>query len=240
MDHTFISRAMQVTSFNLKTSDFTSTNPSYKKEIQFLFTTNFFPSFDINEAIDSVDITALNSLVRKLKAINSAKFSSMHNYNLRGVGPGEVTLYYLINNAFLGGQGVKGDIIIGNKVYEVKAVNVSNGVAKGFFLGRTVGIDNIRTKIADLAREYKLGGSASEINGTIINSIKDKAPKEFDALEKEYAKVAVSEYFSDKEVIFINNSVTNLGVIESIKTISANDVQIDVVTNGTIKPKIRL
>lgn len=240
MDHAFISRALQVTSFNLKTTDFTSTNPSYKKEIQFLFTTNFFPSFDINKAINGVDMTALNTLIRELKSINSAKFSSMHNYNLRGVGPGEVTLYYLINDAFLGGQSIKGDLVIGREIFEVKAVNVSNGVAKGFFLGRTVGIDRIRTKIADLASELKLGGSASEINGTIIANIKTKAPKEFDALEKEYANVAVSEYFSDKKVIFVNNGTTNLGNIEAVKIVSVGDIQIDVVTNGTIKPKIKI
>ena len=238
LDAEFLARALQVTSFNLSASDLTSLK--YKKEIQHLFNIHFFPGFDINKTVDSVDVTKLNGLISELKSINSSKFRNLHSYNLKGIGPGEVTLYFLINNAYLGGGSKKGDVIINGSEYEVKAVNVSNGVATGFFLGRTVGVDAAKVKIAELAKKLKLGGTPSEINKTIINNIKAKAPEEFKEIEEEYAAVAVKEYFNNKQVVFINNGASNLGRIEAVKYVSANDIEIDVVTNGTIKPKISL
>ena len=90
MDKNFIKRALHVTSFNLSASDFEST--TYKNEIQYIFNMHFFPKFDLSHTINGVDMNKMNSIINKLKSEDSAMFAKMHNYNLKGVGPGEVTL----------------------------------------------------------------------------------------------------------------------------------------------------
>jgi hypothetical protein len=101
LDMKFINDALKVTSFNLSPSDFTTTK--HKKEIQYLFNSHFFPKFDISKTLNNVDQTKLNRLITQLKAEDSSMFSKLHNYNLKGVGPGEATLFFLINNSlFLG------------------------------------------------------------------------------------------------------------------------------------------
>ena len=111
MDKEFIKRALHVTSFNLSASDFESIK--HKKEIQYIFNMHFFPKFDLDQTIDAVDMNKLNSIISKLKSEDAAMFAKMHNYNLKGVGPGEVTLYFLINSAHLGGGSSAGVDIVG-------------------------------------------------------------------------------------------------------------------------------
>ena len=102
MNKDFIKRALRVTSFNLNASDFQSTR--FKQDIQYIFNMHFFPKFDISNTINDVDMNKINSMINMLKQEDSGMFAKMHNYNLKGVGPGEVTLYFLINSAYLGGR----------------------------------------------------------------------------------------------------------------------------------------
>ena len=106
MDKTFIKRATSLSSFNLVTGDFESLK--YKKEIQHLFNFYYFPNFDMKNAVDNIDMGALNRAIDLLKREDQTMFEKLHMYNLKGVGPGEATLYFLCNTAHLGGGSSAG------------------------------------------------------------------------------------------------------------------------------------
>ena len=234
-----IKRAMRTTSFDLLPSDFTTSK--YQNEIRYLFTLNYFPKFDMKKTVDRVDRTRLNAAIRALKQENMQKFKSMHKYNLKGIGPGEVTLFFLIDNCTLGGGSSTAlDVFVRNKAYEVKSVQISNGMAYDFRLGGNVPLTGIISTLNDIRVKHNLGGSSTEISGAIINAMKQKAPTDFMNVEIEYSKLA-EKYFRGHEVIFINNSPTmKMGDIEAIKKVTASDITIDRVTSGTVKPKVKL
>lgn len=242
MDRNFIRRATKITSFNLTSADFQSLK--YKKEIQHLFGFYFFDDFDIATAsTQQVNAQKFNSLITILKNINKEQFKYVHNYNLKGIGPGEVTLYLLCQSAYLGGGSSAGvDLVAGNEKYEVKAVKISaDNIASDFKLGGTVSLSKIITDLNDLRISLRLGGTTTEMSGSIINQMKKMAPKEFAKVESAYAALA-EEYFDSHKTIFINNSssLDKMGRIEAIKRVSKNDIMIDRVTSGTVKPKIKL
>lgn len=242
MDLDFIRRAEKVTSFNIPTRDFQSL--AYKKEIQHLFNKHFFPDFNLNKTIDSIDMQKLNTLIAELKKEQGGQMlAKLHNYNLKGVGPGEATLFFLCNKAQLGGGSSAGvDIVVGTDKYEVKAVKVSTSrVASDFKLGGTVPLSDVMVKLNDLRQQTQAGGSRTEMSGSVMAAMEKKAPYEYKQIELEFATIAYDNYFKNHEIIFINNSSgPRLGYIESIKQIEKSDVMIERVTSGTIKPKVRL
>jgi len=241
MDQKFIQRATLVTSFNFMSSDFTSL--TYKKEIQSLFNTHFFPSFKLENTISTVDKAKLNTLISSLKEISSAKFENMHFYNLKGIGPGEVTMYFLLDNAKLGGGASAGvDLLVGSKGYEIKAVKVSrDGYASDFKLGGTVPLADIITDLYSLSTKLKLGGTRTEISGGIIDKMKAMSPKEYSLIEEKFKDISYNSYFKNHEIIFINNAKgSSLGRIEAVKNITKPEVMIERVTSGTVKPKVKL
>lgn len=241
MDKTFISRATKITSFNLTAADFTSLK--YKKEIQHLFNLYFFPKFDINKTASSFNENTINSLISVLKSEDRSMFEKLHNYNLKGVGPGEVTLFFLIDNAQLGGGSSAGvDVRIGAKGYEVKAVKVSRDkIASDFKLGGTVPLTDIIDELYKLNTKLKLPGKKTEMSGSIMDSMREKAPSDFKAIETKFKEIAYQSYFKNHEVIFINNgSGQDLGNIEAVKKISKAEIFIERVTSGTVKPKVKL
>lgn len=240
LDLDFVKRAERVTSFNLSTADFQTL--VYKQELQHLFNKHFFPDFDISKTIDGVDQDALNRLIAELKRSGPDMFQKLHSYNLKGVGPGEATLFFLINNARLGGGSSAGvDLIVGPKGYEVKAVKVSQDrVASDFKLGGTVPLATLMTDLNNLRELLKLPGSRTEMSGSIIAQMKAKNPTAFAEIEQRYAAAAAT-YFGSHEVIFINNQAgPNLGKIEAVKKVQKSDIMIERVTSGTIKPRVKL
>ena len=102
LNRKYIRNASKITSLNIATSDFTDSQLKYKNEIQHLFGTYFFPNFDLDKTIDTADQAKLNSAIDTLKR-DPAMFQKLHYYPLKGVGPGEVTLYFLLNKAYLKG-----------------------------------------------------------------------------------------------------------------------------------------
>jgi len=239
MNKDFIKRALHVTSFNLAAADFE--NVKFKKEIQYIFNMHFFPKFDLKNTIEGVDINKMNSVINKLKQEDSAMFSKMHNYNLKGVGPGEVTLYFIVNSAHLGGGSSAGvDLVASNGKFEVKATKVGrDGYASDFKLGGTAPLSDIIIMLDNIRVKHKLGGTRTEMSGAIMDQMKKLAPEEFATAQEKFAGVA-ADYFKGHKVIFINNSPSNLGRIEAIKEVKKADVIIERVTSGTIKPKVKL
>ena len=61
----------------------------------------------MNDAIDGVprDAEQLNKLIRELKGYGNATFERIYKYPMTGVGPGEIMLYFLLNDCTLGGGG---------------------------------------------------------------------------------------------------------------------------------------
>lgn len=241
LDMDFISRALRMTSFNLSAADFTSLR--HKKEIQHLFNMHFFPKFDVSRTISGVNKPQLNSLIGALKHESSEMFKNLHMYNLKGIGPGEVTLYFLVDNCHLGGGSSAGlDVVVGSRGYEVKAVKVSNDrMASDFKLGGTVPLGETMFALNELRVSLKLGGSKTEISGSIMKEMQRRAPEKYAEIEKHYADVAYNNYFHSHEVIFINNSATaNMGNIEAVKKVALSDIKMERVTSGTVKPKVKL
>ena len=242
MDMDFIKRAERVTSFNIATKDFQSL--SYKKEIQHLFNKHFFPGFDLNKTVDTIDMMKINGLIGELKREQGGQmFAKLHSYNLKGVGPGEATLFFLCNKAQLGGGSSAGvDILVGNDKYEVKAVKVSpNRVASDFKLGGTVPLSDILVKLNALREKTGVGGTKTEMSGSIMSAMQTKDAFAYKEIEQQFAEIAYNNYFKNHEIIFINNAPgVRLGYIEAIKQVEKKDIMLERVTSGTVKPKVKL
>lgn len=237
----FLRRAEKVTSFNLTTADFESTEN--KAEIQYIITKNFFPDFDTAKTLTAVNKDNLNTLIRELKLIDKRLFAKLHNYPLKGVGPGEATLYYLLDNSRLGGGGSAGvDLVVGSKKYEIKAVKprVKTGDFHDFKLGGTVRLDDIMGELADLKKKLGMGDEARKIPGKEIQKMKKDAPREFAKIEKKFGDRAF-KYFEGDEVILINNDSNkkDYGEIIYVGKISRNNIGLERVTQGTIKPTLK-
>lgn len=238
LDMDFIRRAEKVTAFNLSTKDFESLKN--KQEIQYLFTKNFFPDFDPKKFLDKVDMAELNSRIDMLRSKHKNDFVKLHRYPLKGVGPGEATMYFLINNAHLGGGASAGvDLVVGSKKYEIKAVDVSrDGFAKNFKVGGTFSLSSIISGLQNLKKQ--VGGSGSEVNTGDLNKIRSQFPRDLAKLEQEYIDLTYKNYFSKEEIIFIYNSGPNLGKVAAVKNVKKSDIKLERVTSGTIKPLVKL
>lgn len=238
MDLEFIAKAEKVASLNLSAADFQTLQ--HKKEIQYLFGKNFFPKFDLKKTIKSIDVVKINALIKELKSIDNGLFQKLHSYNLKGIGPGETTLFFLVDTAHLGGGSSAGvDLVAGSKKYEIKTVKVSKDrFVSDFKLGGTVPLSEIMTDLNTLREQMKLGGSKTEMSGAIIAEMVSKNPAAYAEIEKSFRAKAY-EYFKNHEVIFINNG-SNLGNIEAVAYIDADQIFIERVTSGTVKPKIKL
>lgn len=241
LDLDFVKRAEKVTTFNLTTRDMEDLK--YKKEIQFLFKKHFFPNFDLKDCIDKVDMNALNNLTKKLKTENKGKFNNLFKYNLKGIGPGEVLMYFLINKAHLGGGSSAGVdlVVVGDDKYEIKAVSVSpQKYVYNFKVGGTLNLSPIVTQLLDLKKKAGAAGKGNEIPTNSIRSIAQKFPIEFKKVQEAYRKETYNNYFRNHSIIFMNNSTSKIGEIVSIKDVKRNDIEIDAVTSGTIKPRVRI
>lgn len=259
LDNNFLNRAQKVTSFNLRTRDFESLQ--YKAEIQHLFNRHFFPKFDLNTTMKGQPkIRQLNAAIEKLKKENFLNYNRLHFYNLKGVGPGEATLYFLLDDAHLGGGGSAGvDLVCAGTKYEVKACLTSrDGTLSGFKLGGTAPVGPIVTKLVEYKEQlgFKTAGKGqNEVNGSQMAAIQKKFPREYAKLEAEYGRIA-GRYFGNIPVIFINNNSSNKvdpedsaektrqlgaasGNIVAIQKVLPQNIKMQVATQGTLKPKIK-
>jgi len=259
LDMNFLNRAQKVTSFNLKPQDFQSTK--YKAEIQHLFGRTFFPNFDLSQTIKGQpDVRKLNTLIEQLKKESFRNYNRLHFYNLKGVGPGEATLYFLMDDADLGGGGSAGvDLVVGGSKYEVKACLVSrDGSLSGFKLGGTAPVGPIVTKLVEYKEQlgFKTAGKGqNEVNSSQMAAIQKKFPREYAKLEADYGRIA-GRYFGSVPVIFINNNASNkvdpedtaektrlltstAGNIVAISKVEPKHIKMQVATQGTLKPMIK-
>jgi len=248
LDSKFLQRAQKVTSFNLKPVDFQSLK--YKGEIQFLFKTHFFPKFDLDQTIKGKPKEQeLNNLIKKLRSQDKKYFTALHNYNLKGVGPGEATLYFLLDDASIGGGSASAaDINIGSQSYEVKAGSLDgDGFFKNFKLGGTVPMDKMvgaGLRIRDSDERIKRAGTEKNgVNNTQIKMIMSNPAlkKEWEnEVEKPY-RPAAHKYLSKNPLILMINKTpaARLGEVLFIGKLKREQIYVDVITQGTIKPKVK-
>lgn len=242
LDMEFISRAMKVTSFNLVSKDFESLK--HKKEIQHLFNLNFFPNADMSKMLDRVDQKKMNAVIATLRKENSSNFESLYRYNIKGVGPGEVMLYFILNNGHLGGGSSAGlDLVVGSKGYEVKAVDYSpQGYVNNFKVGGTFSMADIMRGVQDLKKAAGLG-SGSEVNGGHLAAIEKQFPEEIKRYYDQYADVTYKNYFKNHEIIFLSNKKGGgyqLGDVIAVMQVKKEQIRFERITSGTIKPRVMM
>jgi hypothetical protein len=240
LDREFIRRAQKITSFNLTAKDFESLK--YKKEIQYLFSLHFFPKFDLTKTLTRVDADSLNNLVSNLKRESSENYKALHKFQPRGVGPGEVMLYFLIDNAQLGGGGSAGvDLLVGSKKYEVKAVSVTGAgkYANNFKVGGTFSLSDIINDTIELKKKAGLGTS-SEVNAGQLETLQKKFPSEMKDIYARYQDRTYQNYFKNHEIIFIRNDTSKIGEILAVKKVKKEEIEFERITSGTIKPRVKL
>ena len=243
MDKKFIKNALQSTNFNLKTTDFETLK--YKKEIQHLFTTKYFnkiePRFITNTNLTKLK---LNDSIKKLRASNAASFKALHMYPLKNIGPGEVTLFYLIDMASLSGGKTDGDLEVGSKKFEVKSVSISpDGYASNFKLGGKIVMSDIIRSVQDLKKAAGLTANPAEVNKTELGIIRKKFPNELDQAFKDFQDLAYDKYFKSHNIIFManqNGGGYQMGDVARIAKIEKKDIQFERITSGTIKPRVYL
>ena len=90
-----------------------------------------------------------------------------------------------------------------------------------------------------------LGKGQSEVNKTQMEAIAKEYPKQWKRITEEYAKRAFG-YFENDNVIFMNNNNSNgrltraAGGVITVKRVKQADIGLDVITQGTMKPKVRV
>jgi hypothetical protein len=250
LDNDFIARATKVRSFNIKGADLSSLKN--KAEIQFLYATYQFDGFDLEQTVKGMNVGKVNKLIDKLKSVDRNNFDALYDFQPKGVGPGEALLYFLIDDAVLGGGTSAGvDVKIGGSNFEVKGANLARDKKSvyGFKLGGTVDVSdmvNRAVKMKEMMGLTTAGKGKNEVNPTQIKAIRKKFPKEWSDIEKEYATKA-HKYFGNTPVIFFNNNRGTGGKLTSaagnviiVKKVTKNDIQIDAITQGTIKPRVKI
>lgn len=254
LDADFLKRAQRITSFNLNGDDFTSLK--YKAEIQHLFHIHFFPGFNLDDTIKGKPtVQKINKVIERLKKESMKSFNALHHYNLSGIGPSEATLFFIIDQAHLkGGSSAGIDLVIGSNNYEVKAADYSaaKGETKKFFknfkLGGTIPLESIVSKAFKIRdTDSKIKAMATERNGVSGGQIKAiladsmLGPRWKREVETPYIKLA-HDYLSKNNLICMINKIptANKGECLYIGKPRLNQVHLDVVTQGTIKPKLEI
>ena len=243
LDPIFLKNALQKTSFNIGEKDMQSTK--YKSEIRYLYMQHMFPKFPERLFVSQVNKNSLNRAINALKSENNAQFQNLLKFQPGGLGPGEVLMYFLIDGASLGGAGSAGvDLVVGSKKYEIKAavIKADGSEAYGYKTGGTFNIADLMVRFSDLKRKAGGTGSMTEIGVKDIALIKSKGHEaEYQKLNEDYGKRAYDNYFKNHEIMFIrNNPGANIGTVEALMTPKMNQISIERMTSGTIKPTVFL
>lgn len=217
--------------FNIDRKHFESTIS--KQEIKELFEKYWFQK-NIKELKikKQKDIYLLNKYIKEIKE-NSELFNRLFNYPLKRTGNAEVMLYLLIKNAYLSPMSSSGkDIIINYKHYEIKHCIVSKKYKSeelyfsNFKLGSSFCVRSLINIIEDYFNFIPKGSEISEARNTT----------EFLEIENKYREFVYENYFGKHNIIFIDKE----GFIKFVGNVKKENIFIDTITEGTIKPMIRI
>ena len=126
LDGDFVKSALRLKAFTIKSQDLKTTK--YKKEIQFVVRTTWFPNFDLKDTISGTKFSkdTHNKLLAKLKKEDPKNAESLIHYPMAGIGPGEFMFYFMYDEAAIGGGASKGiDVSLGTNGAELKSISVS-------------------------------------------------------------------------------------------------------------------
>ena len=246
LDNAFINRATRLTSFNLKSSDFTSI--TYKLEIQTLYHQHMFPSFHPSMALDSITAAEYNGLVGRLKSDSALQYRKLHNLKMSGIGPGEIVMYLLTKKGYLrGGSGPGVDLFDGpNNSYEIKAAKWKSKTDRNsvfdFKLGGNLsGMSDIVVSLQTLAKDLNLTTikGVSSIPESMMKNMKEN--DKYKEIEGRYQELAL-KYFSGHSTIFLQTerNQQDFGEILAIKKVEAKDITMERYTSNVIKPIVKI
>lgn len=254
LDGDFVKNALRLKAFTLKSQDLKTTK--YKKEIQFVVRSTWFPNFDLKDTIKGTKFSknAHNKLLAKLKKEDAKNAESLVHYPMSGIGPGEFMFYFMYDEASIGGGASKGiDVSLGNNGAELKSISVSKsdkgeipkGYVSGFFMGGAEDTSKLANKFATEFGKIgiKSGGAGGglEFGRKKLKVLKQKEPAIYKRLENEFKQIA-SRYFAKHTVIFINNDKKDAtyGEILHVGPVNARNVIIDTITQSSIKPAVKI
>ena len=222
--------ATQYMYFNLDRKLFQGTE--YKASIKELFEKYwFFEEISQLHIKEEKDIFLLNSYVFYIKNLNINLFNRLFHYPLKRTGNAEVMLFLLIQNSFLSSVSTAGnDIVINDIHYEIKNCLISKKYKSeelyysNFKLGNSFCTRNIINNIENYFGYIPRGSEISEARND----------SDFLRIEEDYRELVYNEYFSKHNMLFI----TKCGEIRYIGKIKKEQIFIDTLTEGTIKPMI--
>lgn len=191
----------------------------------------------MSKTVIGVNKEKINRVISALKKINPAGYEKLYNYKLLGGGKGEIVLYFIINDSCLrGGSQYNYDLLVNQKKYEIKDARISAGrIASEFRASEAIVVDDLITELYKLKDD--VGTNNTEGVGIeMIKKISRERPQLFRIVEEEYQKRAYV-YFKEHKIIFLNIANKN---IEAIENVERNEIMIDRVTLGKLKPKIKL
>lgn len=244
----FIRRVTRVTSLNVQENDFASL--TYKNSLRQLYMQHIIPElkqvFTKNtdgtyNGINTITKENINEKITILK--KSQNFINLFQTKVGGLGPGEIMLYLLVNNATLSGAGKSYDISFGSNHFEVKSAMLSsNKKLYEFTTGGTLEVvSSTIVAMRDLARSLNINVTGNQIGVNQLNEIRKKAPDDYNKIESAYKK-GVVKYFENHNTIFLGSqkeSREKMGTVLSLKKIQTDDIFIYAITNGGIKPYIQ-
>ena len=242
--YSFLKQATKLITFNLKPGDFESLD--HKAEIQHLFRSRYFPKFDWEKYTirGSIDKYGKNLKTSIAALRQQPMFSQLMNYNLKGVGPAEVMIYILCDKAKLGGgSSAAKDVIIGRTGYEVKATGITGEFATGFRLGGTIDQTTIMQDAKKIHKDAGIKGKPTEINKANIKTIKLLHAAEWkNRVEIPFAKAATGYFNYNPLILVLQKSAKGrkAGDILHFGAVEQKNVELDVITQGIGKPKIRI
>lgn len=242
----FIKNSESSAGFKLDSKDVTNT--IYKKAVQHLISKHLFNEFLIEFKDISVNADSLNKAVNTLKRKNPNGFARLYKFPITGTGPGELLLYFLFDDAKLGGGTSAGkDITIGNISYEIKAAALSGDkkIIKDVRLGTTenlnVSDNSLESKLVDRLKKLcaKTNIILSQGTGTIdkLRNLTGENKIEFNEIEKDYQQL-VAKYFKHTVIFFNNNATTKMGEVVAVKTVQPQDIQLHRYTQNRLRPSI--
>jgi hypothetical protein len=254
LDGEFVKKALRLKTFSITSKDLASTK--YKKEIQFIVRTSWFPQLDLNETIagTKIDKRKHNALLAKLKRIDKTNASNLIHYSMPGIGPGEFMFYFMYDELTIGGGSSAGvDLKLGTNTAELKSIKVSTGRGKfvpagyisGFFMGGAVDTSALVNKIHNEMQAHGIPnggkGTGKEYAGSKMAELKKQSPTKYAQFEREFGQIAKT-YFANETVVFINNTSTQTtyGEILHVGPIDANNVKMEVITQSKIKPMVKI
>lgn len=209
-----------------------------KQAIQYLYIVHYFPEVRPTDLLNRVEMGQLNTAISKLK--RSRNFNLLFNYKPNGIGPGEVMMYFLLNDGVLGGVRQRGDLQVGSSLYEVKVPDILANKSAAYDVrlagsSGTQGMQEVLQELLTLRKSLNL----INLESKQINIMRTQSKDKFDLIENKFG-VEVENYFKNKKVIILNGSASNRGVVEAVKEVKAADVQLYRFTGNEFKATIKL